>query len=145
MQNTTVEQNKSNHNDQINKNYIYKITQSILHKNNSEELFFYMLSDYIYYENKIKLFFSLSIAIAPLLGLFGTIWGVINVFLNIKTNFNIEMIAPGIAEALITTLGGLIVAIPAVLFFHIISFYIKRYYEMNHLYYLSCIEKQNHE
>lgn len=53
--------------------------------------------------------------VAPLLGLFGTIWGLVHAFLSIaeRHNADITTVAPGIAEALITTLAGLIVAIPA--------------------------------
>lgn len=53
--------------------------------------------------------------VAPLLGLFGTIWGLVHAFLSIaeRHSADITTVAPGIAEALITTLAGLIVAIPA--------------------------------
>ena len=52
---------------------------------------------------------------APLIGLFGTVWGLIHSFMTIaeQRSADIAAVAPGIAEALITTLGGLIVAIPA--------------------------------
>lgn len=58
---------------------------------------------------------STSAAVAPLLGLFGTIWGLIQSFLAIseQQNADIVTVAPGIAQALITTLAGLLVAIPA--------------------------------
>ena len=124
-----------------NTDHIQIIIQKIICKNGNEEILFYIVDEYIYFENKIKLFFNVSIGIAPLLGLFGTIWGIVNVFLSMQNNFDITSIAPGIAEALITTLGGLIVAIPAVLFYHIINFYIKKYYELVHVYYLYCKEK----
>ena len=59
---------------------------------------------------------------APLLGLLGTIWGLIHSFVRISFErvADIVTVAPGIAEALITTLAGLLVAIPALLFFHIL-------------------------
>jgi biopolymer transport protein TolQ len=59
---------------------------------------------------------SVSASVAPLLGLFGTVWGLIHSFVGIseQQSADIATIAPGIAEALITTLAGLIVAIPAV-------------------------------
>jgi biopolymer transport protein TolQ len=59
---------------------------------------------------------------APLLGLLGTIWGLIHSFVRISSErvADIVTVAPGIAEALITTLMGLLVAIPALLFFHIL-------------------------
>jgi biopolymer transport protein TolQ len=52
---------------------------------------------------------------SPLLGLLGTVLGVMNAFLGIQTtgSANIASVAPGIAEALITTAFGLVAAIPA--------------------------------
>lgn len=65
-------------------------------------------------------FLSVSGAVSPLLGLFGTIWGLIHSFVSIsyQKTADIAAVAPGIAEALITTLAGLIVAIPAMIMFH---------------------------
>lgn len=62
-------------------------------------------------------------AVAPLLGLFGTVWGLVHAFLDIsqKQTADITVVAPGIAEALITTLVGLVVAIPALLMFHYLN------------------------
>jgi len=62
-------------------------------------------------------------AVAPFLGLFGTVWGVMNVFHSIGAsgNTNLIVIAPGIAEALYTTAMGLIAAIPAVLAYNKLS------------------------
>jgi biopolymer transport protein ExbB/TolQ len=59
--------------------------------------------------------------VAPLLGLFGTIWGLVHAFLSIaeRHNADITTVAPGIAEALITTLAGLIVAIPAQIMYNV--------------------------
>lgn len=55
--------------------------------------------------------------VSPLLGLMGTVIGVMNAFLGITAagSANISAVAPGIAEALITTVAGLAVAIPAVI------------------------------
>jgi biopolymer transport protein TolQ len=63
---------------------------------------------------------SISAAISPLLGLFGTIWGLVHAFVRIGElqTADIATVAPGIAEALITTLAGLIVAIPALAMYH---------------------------
>lgn len=63
---------------------------------------------------------SSSAAVAPLLGLFGTVWGLIHSFIRISETqiADIATIAPGIAEALITTLAGLMVAIPALVMFN---------------------------
>ena len=56
-------------------------------------------------------------SVCPFLGLFGTVWGIMSSFLNIsaKGSTNIVVVAPGIAEALITTIAGLAVAIPAMI------------------------------
>lgn len=61
-----------------------------------------------------------SAAIAPLLGLFGTVWGLIHAFVRIseRQSADITTVAPGLAEALITTLVGLMVAIPALLMYN---------------------------
>lgn len=65
-------------------------------------------------------FLSSCAAVGPLLGLFGTIWGLIHSFMRISETqiADIATIAPGIAEALITTIAGLIVAIPALVMFN---------------------------
>jgi biopolymer transport protein TolQ len=53
---------------------------------------------------------------APFVGLFGTVWGIMNSFINIgaQKNASLDVVAPGIAEALIATAIGLFAAIPAV-------------------------------
>lgn len=55
--------------------------------------------------------------VAPFLGLLGTVWGVMDAFLNIglRGTGNLTFVAPGIAEALVSTIAGLAVAIPAVI------------------------------
>ena len=64
-----------------------------------------------------------SAAVSPLVGLFGTVWGLVHAFVNIsqEKSADISVVAPGIAEALTTTLAGLIVAIPAMIAFHYFS------------------------
>jgi len=59
-------------------------------------------------------------ATAPFIGLFGTVWGIMNSFIGIsKTNTtNLAVVAPGIAEALLATAMGLIAAIPAVVMYN---------------------------
>lgn len=66
---------------------------------------------------------STSSAVGPLIGLFGTIWGLIHAFVDIsqEKSADIATVAPGMAEALIVTLAGLIVAIPAMIAFHYFS------------------------
>lgn len=60
-------------------------------------------------------------ATAPFIGLFGTVWGIMNSFIGIsKTNTtNLAVVAPGIAEALLATAIGLVAAIPAVMIYNI--------------------------
>lgn len=59
-------------------------------------------------------------SVSPLMGLLGTVIGVMNAFLGITAtgSTNISAVAPGVAEALITTVAGLFVAIPAVIFYN---------------------------
>jgi biopolymer transport protein ExbB len=59
-------------------------------------------------------------ATAPFVGLFGTVWGIMDSFIGIsKTNTtNLAVVAPGIAEALLATAMGLIAAIPAVVMYN---------------------------
>lgn len=56
-------------------------------------------------------------SVSPYIGLFGTVWGIMNSFIGLanQTQANISVVAPGIAEALIATAMGLFAAIPAVL------------------------------
>jgi biopolymer transport protein TolQ len=70
---------------------------------------------------------STSAAVAPLLGLFGTVWGLVHAFMSISElqTADIATVAPGIAEALITTLAGLMVAIPALVMFNIVQRYLR--------------------
>ena len=60
---------------------------------------------------------------APFVGLFGTVWGIMNAFIGIsKTNTtNLAVVAPGIAEALLATAFGLVAAIPAVIIYNMFA------------------------
>jgi biopolymer transport protein TolQ len=60
---------------------------------------------------------------APFIGLFGTVWGIMNSFTAIAAmqNTNLSVVAPGIAEALFATAIGLVAAIPAVLAYNKLS------------------------
>jgi biopolymer transport protein TolQ len=60
---------------------------------------------------------------APFVGLFGTVWGIMNSFIGIaeQQNTNLAVVAPGIAEALLATGLGLLAAIPAVIFYNKLS------------------------
>jgi biopolymer transport protein ExbB len=59
-------------------------------------------------------------ATAPFVGLFGTVWGIMNSFIGISTahTTNLAVVAPGIAEALLATALGLFAAIPAVVIYN---------------------------
>ena len=60
---------------------------------------------------------------ATFIGLFGTVWGIMSSFRSIAAaqNASISVVAPGIAEALFATAIGLVAAIPAVIFYSILS------------------------
>ena len=61
-------------------------------------------------------------SISPFIGLFGTVWGIIDAFSGLSMGGgSIEAVAPGIAEALVATAVGLAAAIPAVWFFNIFN------------------------
>jgi biopolymer transport protein TolQ len=82
-----------------------------------------ILDDMIGNEESYLPVLSTSAAISPLLGLFGTVWGLIHSFISIsqRGSADIVTVAPGIAEALITTLFGLLVAIPAMMMFNYLA------------------------
>jgi len=62
-------------------------------------------------------FLATTASAAPFIGLFGTVWGIMNAFrgLSVTHSSSIQAVAPGIAEALIATATGLVAAIPAVM------------------------------
>lgn len=66
---------------------------------------------------------------APFIGLFGTVWGIMNAFTSIAAskNTSLAVVAPGIAEALFATALGLVAAIPAVIAYNKISTDLGRY------------------
>jgi biopolymer transport protein ExbB len=68
-------------------------------------------------------------ATAPFVGLFGTVWGIMNSFIGISKaqTTNLAVVAPGIAEALLATAIGLFAAIPAVVIYHQFTRSIARY------------------
>ena len=62
-------------------------------------------------------------ATAPFVGLFGTVWGIMNAFIGISQSqtTNLAVVAPGIAEALLATAIGLVAAIPAVIIYNVFA------------------------
>jgi biopolymer transport protein ExbB len=71
-------------------------------------------------------------ATAPFVGLFGTVWGIMNSFIGISKSqtTNLAVVAPGIAEALLATAFGLAAAIPAVIIYNHFSRMTKGYLEL---------------
>ena len=67
-------------------------------------------------ENQLSILATTG-SVGPFIGLFGTVWGIMNSFLNIGAEHgaSLDVVAPGIAEALIATAIGLVAAIPAVM------------------------------
>lgn len=68
-------------------------------------------------------FLAIVGSVAPFVGLFGTVWGIMNSFqgIAVSKNTSLAVVAPGIAEALLATAIGLFAAIPAVFFYNIYS------------------------
>ena len=77
----------------------------------------------MHHEESYLAVLSTSADVAPLLGLFGTVWGLVHAFIAIseQQSADIAAVAPGIAEALMTTLVGLVVAIPALAMFNYLN------------------------
>lgn len=73
------------------------------------------------------IFLATTSAAGPLLGLLGTVWGIMMAFrqMGVHGNASISVVAPGISEALITTAAGLIVAIPALVAYNFLVNQIK--------------------
>src|SRR3979411_841015 len=68
-------------------------------------------------------------ATSPFVGLFGTVWGIMNSFIGISKaqTTNLAVVAPGIAEALLATAFGLAAAIPAVVIYNVFARQIAAY------------------
>jgi biopolymer transport protein TolQ len=73
-------------------------------------------------------FLATTVSISPFLGLFGTVWGVMEAFIRIgmQGSSDIGTVGPGIAEALITTIVGLFVAIPALAAYNLLIAQLRR-------------------
>ena len=79
-----------------------------------------------YQNEKLSEYFSILATIGsttPFIGLFGTVWGIMNSFqaIAISRNTSLAVVAPGIAEALFATALGLLAAIPAVIAYNIFT------------------------
>jgi biopolymer transport protein TolQ len=68
-------------------------------------------------------FLATTASIAPFIGLFGTVWGIMSAFEGIGRagSTSLGVVAPGIAEALVATAFGLVAAVPAVMFYNYLS------------------------
>jgi biopolymer transport protein ExbB/TolQ len=68
------------------------------------------------------IFLSTTASTAPFLGLLGTVWGIMSSFLSMgaQGSASIEVVGPGIAEALVTTIAGLAAAIPALVAYNLL-------------------------
>ncbi len=78
------------------------------------------LNDYFQNLNSGLPILATITSVAPFLGLLGTVWGIMLIFSKLHGQVAgiSEMVAPGVAQALITTIGGLVVAIPALFFYN---------------------------
>src|SRR5208337_1463896 len=72
---------------------------------------------------------AITAAVTPFIGLFGTVWGIIDAFHGLGTagGATLRAVAPGISEALITTAAGLFAAIPAVIAYNMFTQHIREF------------------
>jgi biopolymer transport protein TolQ len=77
---------------------------------------------------KYLVFLATTVAVAPFLGLLGTVWGITDSFMSMgaQGTASIEVVGPGIAEALITTIAGLATAIPALVGYNLLLRHVRR-------------------
>ena len=100
---------------------------------------------------KNLVFLATTGSVSPFFGLFGTVWGVMSSFLAIgfTGSADLSVVAPGIAEALITTAAGLAAAIPAVMAYNYFVNKLKRVSAELEIFYSNLIEafarKEVHE
>ncbi len=88
-----------------------------------------LVTDEVLKLEKRLVFLATTASATPFIGLFGTVWGIMNAFRGIGSygSASITAVAPGIAEALITTAAGLAAAIPAVIGYNYINNKIKNF------------------
>ena len=77
---------------------------------------------------KYLIFLSTTASVSPFLGLLGTVWGIMSSFLSmgVQGTASIEVVGPGIAEALATTIAGLGAAIPALIGYNLLVRHVHR-------------------
>ncbi|MCU1785291.1 MotA/TolQ/ExbB proton channel family protein [Pseudomonas sp. 13B_2.1_Bac1] len=73
--------------------------------------------------------FATAASVTPFIGLFGTVWGIMHSFVGIAqaNSTSLAVVAPGIAEALLATAIGLVVAIPATVMYNVIGKWVAHY------------------
>ena len=88
-----------------------------------EKLFDRVTSEEIMELEKSLSILATTASVSPLLGLFGTVWGIMKSFLGMsaKGNASIAAVAPGVSTALLTTVIGLLVAIPALIAYNMLQ------------------------
>ncbi len=81
------------------------------------------ITDQLLKLDQFNVILAITAAAGPLLGLLGTVWGIMDSFQSMGTagNASIAVVAPGISSALVTTVAGLMVAIPALIAFNLIN------------------------
>ncbi|MPN53573.1 Protein TolQ [bioreactor metagenome] len=86
------------------------------------------IADQILILEEKMMFLATAVSASPFLGLFGTVWGITLAFtgLAITGKADIATLAPGVSGALLTTVVGLVVAIPSLVGYNIIAILIKR-------------------
>ena len=91
---------------------------------------------------KYLVFLATTAAISPFLGLLGTVWGIATSFMSMgaQGTASIEVVGPGIAEALITTIAGLGAAIPAVVGYNLLLRHVHRQESRIELFILRLLE-----
>ena len=119
-----VEWKKSNKTKSINSSNIESLKERM---NRSMQVTFNKEAESI---EKNLTFLATAGSTAPFVGLFGTVWGIMNSFQSIAVaqNTSLSVVAPGIAEALFATALGLFVAIPAVVAYNKITSDLSKYF-----------------
>ncbi len=86
-------------------------------------------------------FLAITGSVAPFIGLFGTVWGIMNSFqsIAISKNTSLAVVAPGIAEALLATAIGLFAAIPAVFFYNVYNNKLNNFIDQMHNFSIKAI------
>ena len=114
---------------------INQLIRSDQEKPNAENnIDFLIAKDSLILRNNLGLLSSIA-ANSPFIGLFGTVYGITNSFIGISNekSINLAVVAPGIAEALIATALGLVVAIPAAWFYNYFQTEIDNYESHTHI------------